>query len=86
MTQAVGYALACRLLGEATVVLVFFGDGASSEGETHEAMNFASIHRLPVVFICENNRLAISVTQTKQMAIQNVADRAPGLWLPGDSG
>ena len=53
LTQSVGYALACKMRGENTVVLVYFGDGASSQGETHEAMNFASIHNLPVIFICE---------------------------------
>ena len=83
MTQSVGYALGCRMMGERTVVLSFFGDGASSEGETHEAMNFAGVHRLPVVFICENNRYAISVPQAKQMAIENVADRAAGYGFPG---
>jgi 2-oxoisovalerate dehydrogenase E1 component alpha subunit len=83
LTQAVGYALACRMLGDQTVVLVYFGDGASSQGETHEAMNFAGVHQLPVVFICENNRYAISVPQSKQMAIQDVANRAEGYGFPG---
>jgi len=83
LTQAVGYALGCKTLGEKTVVLVGFGDGGSSEGECHEAMNFASIHKLPVVFLCYNNRLAISVPQEKQMAIQNLADRATGYGFPG---
>ena len=67
--------MACKMRGEQTVVLVYFGDGASSQGETHEAMNFASIHKLPVVFICENNRYAISVPQRKQMNIEEVASR-----------
>ena len=83
LTQAVGYALGCRILGDATVVLVYFGDGASSQGETHEAMNFAGVHRLPVVFICENNHYAISVPQSLQMAVENVADRAGGYGFPG---
>ena len=83
MTQAVGYALGCRMLGENTVVLSYFGDGASSEGECHEAMNFAGIHKLPVVFICENNRYAISVPLEKQMAIKDVATRAAGYGFPG---
>ena len=56
MTQSVGYALGCKMLGEKTVVLSYFGDGGSSEGECHEAMNFAGVHKLPIVFICENNR------------------------------
>ena len=83
MTQSVGFALACRMRGEDTVVLSYFGDGATSEGECHEAMNFAGIHRLPVVFICENNRYAISVPQSKQMAVEDIAFRAEGYGLLG---
>ncbi len=83
MTQAVGYALACKMQRDRTVVLVYFGDGASSMGETHEAMNFAGVHKLPIVFICENNGYAISVPQSSQMAIANVADRAEGYGFPG---
>lgn len=83
MTQAVGYALGCRMRGDRTVVLSYFGDGASSEGEAHEAMNFASVHKLPVIFVCLNNRYAISVPQEKQMAIENLADRAAGYGFPG---
>lgn len=83
LPQAVGYAWACRYLGEETVVLAYFGDGASSEGECHEAMNFASVHRVPIVFFCENNGYAISVPQRKQMAIENVADRAAAYGFPG---
>ena len=83
LSQAVGYALGCRSLGEDTVVFVTFGDGGSSEGECHEAMNFAGVHKLPVVFCCYNNRLAISVPQEKQMAIENLADRAAGYGFPG---
>ena len=83
MTQAVGYALGCKMQGERTVVLTYFGDGGSSEGECHEAMNFAGVHRLPVIFICENNRYAISVPLTKQMGIENVAERASSYGFPG---
>ena len=83
LTQAVGYALGCQMLGDDTVVLVYFGDGATSQGETHEAMNFAGVHRLPVVFICENNHYAISVPQRQQMAITDVASRAEGYGFPG---
>ena len=61
LTQSTGYAFACKMLGDDTVVLCYFGDGASSQGETHEAMNFAGVHSLPVVYICENNHYAISV-------------------------
>jgi 2-oxoisovalerate dehydrogenase E1 component alpha subunit len=83
LTQATGYALACRMLGDDTVVLVYFGDGGSSQGETHEAMNFAGIHHLPVVYICENNRYAISVPQARQMVIDDVAARASSYGFPG---
>ena len=83
LTQSVGYAMACKMRGEQTVTLVYFGDGASSQGETHEAMNFAGVHKLPVVFICENNRYAISVPQRKQMGIEEVASRAAGYGFPG---
>jgi 2-oxoisovalerate dehydrogenase E1 component alpha subunit len=83
LTQAVGYALACKMQGEKTVVLAYFGDGASSQGDCHEAMNFAGVHRLPVVFLCENNKYAISVPLHRQMAVQNVADRAAAYGFPG---
>jgi len=83
LTQSVGYALGCRMAGEKTVVLVYFGDGATSQGETHEAMNFASIHKLPVIFICENNRYAISTPQTAQMVVEEVSGRAASYGFPG---
>ena len=83
LTQAVGYAMACTMLGDRTVVLVYFGDGGSSQGEAHEAMNFAGVHRLPIIFVCENNRYAISVPQRKQMNLEDVASRAAGYGFPG---
>ena len=83
LTQSVGYALGCRMAGEKTVVFVYFGDGATSQGETHEAMNFASIHRLPVIFICENNRYAISTPQRAQMVVEEVSSRAASYGFPG---
>ena len=81
--QAVGAALAAKMRGEDTVVIVYFGDGASSVGECHEAMNFAGVHRLPVIFFCENNGYAISVPRSRQMAVDNVASRAAGYGMPG---
>ena len=83
LTQSVGYALGCRMLGDDTVTLVYFGDGGSSQGETHEAMNFAGIHHLAVIFICENNHYAISVPQRNQMAIDEIASRSVGYGFPG---
>jgi TPP-dependent pyruvate/acetoin dehydrogenase alpha subunit len=81
--HAAGIAYAARYRGEDVVVGCWFGDGATSEGDWHEGLNFAGIHRLPIVFICENNQYAISVPQSKQMAVENVADRAPGYGFPG---
>ncbi|MBI2845506.1 MAG: thiamine pyrophosphate-dependent dehydrogenase E1 component subunit alpha [Chloroflexi bacterium] len=81
--QAVGIALASKIRKEDAVTLVAFGEGATSKGDFHEAANFAGIHKLPVVFLCENNLYAISVHQSKQMAIEDVADRAPGYGFPG---
>ena len=83
LTQGVGYALGCRMMGDKTVVLVYFGDGATSQGETHEAMNFASVHKLPVIFICENNRYAISTPQSSQMVVAEIASRAASYGFPG---
>jgi 2-oxoisovalerate dehydrogenase E1 component alpha subunit len=83
LPQAVGVALADRMRGEPRVTIVYFGDGAASQGDCHEAMNFAAVHRLPVVFFCENNRYAISVPLRKQMAIENVAARAAAYGMPG---
>jgi 2-oxoisovalerate dehydrogenase E1 component alpha subunit len=83
VTQGVGYAMGCRMSNDDTVVMVYLGDGATSQGETHEAMNFAGVHHLPVVFICENNRYAISVPQSQQMAIEDVASRAEGYGFRG---
>ena len=85
LPQAVGAALALRMRGDDAVVIVYFGDGASSFGDTHEAMNFAAIHRLPVIFLCENNKYATSVPQHRQMAVDSVASRAEGYGMPGIS-
>ena len=83
LPQAVGVALADKMRGSNAVTVVFFGDGAASQGDTHEAMNFAGIHKLPVIFLCENNRYAISVPLNKQMPVDSVASRASGYGFPG---
>ena len=85
LPQAVGAALAAKMRREDTVVITYFGDGASSMGDVHEAMNFAGIHKLPVVFFCENNKYATSVPLRKQMAVESVASRAEGYGMPGVS-
>ena len=81
--HAAGIAYAVRYRGEDAIVGCWFGEGATSEGAWHEGMNFAGIHKLPVIFVCENNHYAISVAQSKQMAIDNVAERAAGYGFPG---
>jgi 2-oxoisovalerate dehydrogenase E1 component alpha subunit len=81
--KAAGIAYAAKLRGERSVTLCTFGDGATSQGDFHEGVNFAAVHRLPVVFVCENNSYAISVPIRLQMANPNVADRAAGYGIPG---
>ena len=81
--HAVGTALATRSRGETAVSISYVGEGGTSQGDYHEAMNFASVHRLPVIFFVENNSYAISVPQSLQMAIRDVADRAAGYDMPG---
>ncbi|MBI4505289.1 MAG: thiamine pyrophosphate-dependent dehydrogenase E1 component subunit alpha [Chloroflexi bacterium] len=81
--HAAGVALASRLRGEDAVTACSFGEGATSKGDFHEGLNFAAIHRLPVVFVCENNGYAISVPQHKQMAVPSVAARAAAYGIPG---
>ncbi len=81
--QASGVGLAAKLRGEDTVVLACFGEGSTSEGDFHEGLNWAGIHKLPVIFFCQNNQYAISVPQNLQMAVENVADRASAYGMPG---
>ncbi len=81
--HAVGIAMAAQIKGEDTVAAVYFGEAATSKGDFHEGLNFAGVLKAPVVFICENNRYAISVPEKKQMSVQNVADRALGYGFPG---
>ena len=81
--HAAGIAWAARYRGEDTVVGSWFGEGATSAGAWHEGVNFAAVHKLPVIFVCENNHYAISVHETKQMAVPNVADRAAAYGIPG---
>ncbi len=80
--HAVGYALGCKLDGEDTVTLTCFGEGATSTGDWHEAMNFAGVFQAPVVFLCQNNQWAISVPINEQVA-GRIVDRAAGYGMPG---
>jgi pyruvate dehydrogenase E1 component alpha subunit len=81
--HAVGLAHAARLKGEDTVALVLLGDGATSEGDTHEALNFAAVWKAPVVFLVQNNGYAISVPLSKQTAAPSLAHKAVGYGMPG---
>jgi 2-oxoisovalerate dehydrogenase E1 component alpha subunit len=76
--HAVGVAYAARRRGEDTVSLVFVGDGATSEGDFHEALNFAGVFKAPVVFLVQNNRYAISVPLSKQTAAPSLAYKGVG--------
>jgi pyruvate dehydrogenase E1 component alpha subunit len=78
-----GAALAAKLRKSGQVVLCFFGDGASNTGAFHESANFASLHKLPLVYVCENNLYGISVSMKRHTALENIADRAAGYAMPG---
>jgi len=80
---AAGIGLTFKMEGSDNVVIAYFGEGASNTGDFHEGLNFAGANRLPVVFICENNFYAYSVPFEKAMAIEDVADRAPGYGFEG---
>src|SRR6201993_554759 len=80
---AAGIALTYKLEQVDHVVIAYFGEGASNVGDFHEALNFAGVQQLPVVFVCENNQYAYSVPIEKSMAIDDVADRAHGYGFDG---
>lgn len=81
--HAVGLACAARYRGEDSVVLCYFGDGASSEGICQEAMNFAGVYQAPVVFVCVNNQWAISIPRARQTRARTLAHRALAYGFPG---
>ncbi|WP_043932842.1 thiamine pyrophosphate-dependent dehydrogenase E1 component subunit alpha [Bacillus sp. EB01] len=81
--HAVGIALAGKMEGKDLVAFVTFGEGSSNQGDFHEGANFAGVHKLPVILMCENNKYAISVPIEKQLACENVSDRAIGYGMPG---
>ncbi len=81
--HAVGLAYAAQYRGDDAVVMTFFGDGATSEGDFHEAMNFAGVWHLPVVFVCQNNQWAISVPLKKQTHSRTIAEKAHAYGFPG---
>ncbi|MEC3839275.1 thiamine pyrophosphate-dependent dehydrogenase E1 component subunit alpha [Bacillus amyloliquefaciens] len=81
--HAVGIALAGRMDKKDIVSFVTFGEGSSNQGDFHEGANFAAVHKLPVIFMCENNKYAISVPYDRQVACENISDRAVGYGMPG---
>jgi pyruvate dehydrogenase E1 component alpha subunit len=81
--HAVGLAYASKYQGQNIVALTFLGDGATSEGDFHEALNFAGVFQLPVIFVCQNNQWAISVPRSHQTHSRTLAQKALGYGLPG---
>lgn len=80
---SVGVGMSIRMQKQSRVCMVFFGDGATNEGAFHEALNMASIWKLPIVFVCENNKYGMSMDIARAMAVPNVADRAVAYAIPG---
>jgi 2-oxoisovalerate dehydrogenase E1 component alpha subunit len=81
--KAAGIGLALKWAGDGGLCFVSFGEGATSQGDFHEGLNFAALHRCPVIFFCENNHWAISVPQPLQVAGVGVAERAAAYGIPG---
>jgi len=78
-----GLATALKMRGTDQIVVVYFGDGTSNEGRFHEGLNFASIWKAPVIYLCENNLYGLSVPVCKACNIKDIADRAAGYGVPG---
>ena len=83
LPRASGVALASKLQGQDAVTMVYFGEGAASEGDFHEGLAFAGVHRLPVIFLCNNNGWATSVPVNLQTAEPQISKRAAGYGFPG---
>ena len=82
---AVGAALAAKHLGTNAITVCFFGDGANNEGAFHEALNIASVWKLPVVFVCENNKYGMSTSTERSTAVKQIATRALAYDMPGNT-
>jgi pyruvate dehydrogenase E1 component alpha subunit len=80
---AVGAALSAKRLGKSDVTVCFFGDGANNEGAFHESLNMASVWKLPVVFVCENNQYGMSTSIRRSTAVARISDRAAAYSMPG---
>ena len=83
LLHAVGIALAARIRRTGQVAMTIMGEGSSNQGDVHEGLNFAAIHKLPFVFVVENNGYAISVPAARQVSVADVAERAAGYGIPG---
>jgi 2-oxoisovalerate dehydrogenase E1 component alpha subunit len=83
MLHAVGIALAAKIRKTGQIAMTSMGEGSSNQGDVHEGLNFAAIHKLPFILVVENNGYAISVPADRQLATPNVADRASGYGIPG---
>jgi 2-oxoisovalerate dehydrogenase E1 component alpha subunit len=83
LLHAVGIALAAKIRKTGQVAMTTMGEGSSNQGDVHEGLNFAAIHKLPFIFVVENNGYAISVPAARQVSVPNVADRAAGYGIPG---
>ncbi|MDO6450802.1 thiamine pyrophosphate-dependent dehydrogenase E1 component subunit alpha [Oceanobacillus profundus] len=81
--HAVGVALAAKMEKKDVVSFVTLGEGSSNQGDFHEGLNFAGVHKLPVITMVENNKYAISIPYDRQVASNNIADRAQGYGMPG---
>ncbi len=81
---AAGIGMTFKMRKEDRVAVCFFGDGATSRGDWHEGMNLAAVMKVPVVYVCNNNQYAYSTPLERQMAVENVADRAEAYGLPGE--
>ena len=83
LPHCAGLGLSFKIKGQDAVAIAYLGEGSTSQGDFHEALNWAGVHKLPCIFVVENNKYAITEPQEKQMAIRDVADRAAGYGLPG---
>lgn len=81
---SVGAGFSCKMEGKGRVTICFFSDGASNNGVFHESLNMAAIFKLPVIYVCENNMYAISMSCTESVSCENIADRAVSYRIPGD--
>lgn len=84
MIHAVGIAWAEKLQGSSRIAITYFGDGATSEGDFHEAMNFAGVFKTPTVFLCQNNGYAISMPRERQTASETIAQKADAYGMAGE--